>query len=79
MVSWEYYSRRRNTSLQDFMEFRNLETYEDYAAEREKMQIVALTRKEFESRFVKKEIKVEQKKVDPPVRKKRKYTRRKKQ
>ena len=42
------------------------------------MQIVALTREEFESRFVKKEIKVEQKKADPPVRKKRKYTRRKK-
>lgn len=77
MVSWEYYSRRRNTSLQDFMKFRNLETYEDYFSEMEKMQIIALSREEFEFKFVKKEPKV--KKADPPVRKKRKYTRRKKQ
>lgn len=87
MVSWEYYSRRRNTSLQDFMKFRNLETYEDYFSEMEKMQIIALSREEFEFKFVKKEPKVkkaeakkaEAKKADPPVRKKRKYTRRKKQ
>lgn len=88
MVSWEYYSRRRNINLNDFMKARNLENYEHYVAETKSMEIIPMDLQTFTKQFVKEEKKEDKpvqkpkdKKVipKPPVRKKRKYTRRKKQ
>jgi len=75
MVSWEYYSRRRNISLKDFLKKRNIETYEQYCLELNSLGIVPMLKENFELHVPKIEPKPEPK----PIRKKRKYTRRKKQ
>ena len=80
MVSWEYYSKRRNVKLNEFMKVRNLENYEHYVAEMNSMGIIPMELKTFEEQFVKEKKEEAPKVVEKkPVRKKRKYTRRKKQ
>lgn len=81
MVSWEYYSRRRNVELNEFMKGRKLKTYEDYVEELKVMKITPMSLEKFKNEFVEqKDKKVEPKPAPKPaVRKKRKYTRRKKQ
>ncbi|MBT6438461.1 MAG: hypothetical protein HOK72_02070 [Flavobacteriales bacterium] len=86
MVNWKYYEKRRNINFETFLKLRNIETYEQFCAELNKLRIIPIEREEFADRLPKKvekeiiEIKSKpvSKSIVPPKKAKRKYTKRKK-
>jgi hypothetical protein len=86
MIDWKYYEKRRNINFETFLKLRSIETYEQFCTELNKLGITPISIEEFTDRLpnkVEKETsKVELKPppvtTEPPFKRKRKYTKRKK-
>jgi len=81
MVDWKYYEKRRKVNFESFLKLRNIESYEQFCDELNRMGIIPITKEEYLSKLPKPEKEksdIKPPPTKPPPKPKRKYTKRKK-